>query len=83
MLECGKQRQKMSAAINYRYCDSCDELYLDNGVELIYAADKIEDGPNEIWCHHCLDNYLDHQSKYYDESDVSEADEWHDFDPDC
>jgi len=70
-------------APSLRYCDACDELYPSNGVELIRTVKFIEDGPDEVWCKHCMENYLDHQSKYYEEPDVSEAVEWSDFDPDC
>lgn len=66
-----------------RHCDSCDEVYFDNGVDLVSTESFIEDGPDEIWCKHCVENWQDHQSKYYDEPDVSEATEWGDFDPDC
>jgi len=70
-------------APSLRHCDACDELYPSNGVELIRTVKFIEDGPDEVWCKHCMENYLDHQSKYYEEPDVSEAVEWSDFDPDC
>lgn len=73
----------MATALKPRQCDACDEVYFDNGVDLIHVPSKIEDGPDEIWCRHCMDNYLDHQSKYYEEPDVDEATEWSDFDPDC
>lgn len=68
---------------NTRNCDSCNEIYLDDGVDLIRTASFIEDGPDEIWCKYCVENWHDHQSKYYDEPDVGEAVEWSDFDPDC
>ena len=73
----------MATLLRYREWDACGEVYSDNGVALIHTATFIEDGPEETWCSHCKDNYLDHQSKYYDEPDVSEAVEWSDFDPDC
>lgn len=73
----------MATALSLRECDACGEVYFDNGVDLISTSSFIEDGPDEIWCTHCMDNYLDYQSKYYEEPDVSEATEWSDFDPDC
>lgn len=73
----------MALLNRYRECDACGEIYSDNGVDLIHVSMFTEDGPNETWCIHCKDNFLDHQLKHYEEPEVTEATEWSDFDPDC
>ncbi len=50
---------------NVVHCESCEETFFDNGVDLVQASDHIEDGPDEVWCIHCLDNWKDHQTKHH------------------
>lgn len=38
-----------------RHCELCEEVFFDNGVDLVQASDHIENGPNEVWCLHCLE----------------------------
>ena len=79
----GSLRKETVTGLSLRHCDSCNEVYSDSGVDLVSTGSFIEDGPDEIWCKHCAENWQDHQSKYYEEPDVSEATEWSDFDQDC